>query len=726
MNVWGKNDLHESDSSSSTSEAVEPDRHHHSTVSMQSSTDHLNVDKNSVWRNLSVPSEPLPSRKDRFSNKKLRKSKSTSQNEIKFNANETAANPERKGSRTATRPTGLSVKTTTVFNSSKNHVAGLDTGSNGAPFDGHVAHTSEEIVVPVAKKKTVFMHARTSVRESQEPVQAVVPSPINSELPAVKKTVVFKALGGNNASGATNGANFMPDQGVTQEPTGFVSSSNKKRKVFKASKSISLDNEGNNPNASFVIEEPSLQIIPLDDQEPALDVPLMEEMEQVLQSLKWATPDETADHVPVYKLAPPYEEGFTSDQLEITDFVAEPQMAMNDESSIDHSEAFFRESEPNKFPQGESPKGKKQKRSMALRVKARGKLPIGLSLEGDVLIGTEIERIKNGFRARTLMVKPLQGIRFPIPEEKIDEFTDMLREVVQIARWKHRKVVLSAPVEYVMLRHITVQPMKQKVLKIAIQSEVKNNLSFPFDDPHFDYKVLEDTCVKDPNDSNLDVVIVAAPGKDLEQYANCVRLAGLVPIRLEPGILSLQRLIQSSGESIDPKLLYAIVHLRYDGAEFGFFEGGTLLFMRHMEMRPDSYPHDFFSGDEDASVLTTDALESGTQNDGLPGVIDDFEISAYSADLSSEIDRSLNFVHYNLIKNEMKVQLVYLVCAMLDTEPIVEAMQERMELEIRVIESQLVFERPEQSHVEGATPWTVEGAHYAVTALGLALPEVNG
>ena len=378
-----------------------------------------------------------------------------------------------------------------------------------------------------------------------------------------------------------------------------------------------------------------------------------------------------------------------------------------------------------KEPPVKKQKQPKQKRQLAN--KARGKLPLGMVFDGNTLIFTEIQLIKNGYRARKLVIQELPEIRFPIEEEKVNEFTNILREILKREHWKKRKVVMSAPAEFVMLRHITVPKMAKKVLDVAIKSEVENNVSFPFENPRYDYVMLEETCIAEPHEENQNIVIVAAPGIDLERYVNSTRQAGFVPIRIEPGILGIQRMIMNSGEKIGKKQLYVVLHLRFDGAEFGFFEGENLLFMRHMDQKPADYPRqdfrNFGQGDDQEEAFPIKGINSPLN--ALPGEVEDFDVNSYSADLGYEIDRSLNFVHYNLIKNEATVPLLYLVSAMLDVDLVVTVLKERLEQEIRVVESHLLFERPDRENGEGGTPWTVESAHYAATALGLALPEVE-
>ena len=374
---------------------------------------------------------------------------------------------------------------------------------------------------------------------------------------------------------------------------------------------------------------------------------------------------------------------------------------------------------------GKKQKAPKQKKQLAK--KTRGKLPLGMVFDGNTLIFTEIQSIKNGYRARKLVIRGLSNIRFPIDDDKANEFTEILREILKREQWKKRKVVMSAPSEYVMLRHITVPKMAKKVLTVAIKSEVDNNVSFPFENPRYDYVLLEDTCIAEPGEEHQDVIVVAAPGLDLERYVNCARQAGFVPQRIEPGILGIQRLIMNSVEKIEKKQLDVVLHLRFNGTEFGFFEGENLLFMRHMDQKPADYPHQEFQNF--GEVGSGENLQSNNQVTSinlLPGEVEDFDVHAYAADLGYEIDRSLNFVHYNLIKNDTTVPLLYLISAMLEIDPIVTALQDRLEQEVRVIESQLLFERPEREANPDATPWTVESARFAATALGMSLPEVSG
>ena len=150
--------------------------------------------------------------------------------------------------------------------------------------------------------------------------------------------------------------------------------------------------------------------------------------------------------------------------------------------------------------------------------------------------------------------------------------------------------------------------------------------------------------------------------------------------------------------------------------------------MRHMEQKPADYPRQsfaFYTPDDEPETVPQAEGEVPPQST-LPGVTEEFDVSSYAADLGYEIDRSLNFVHYNLIKNDTTVPLLYLITAMLEIDPIVTTLQDRLEQEVRVIESQLLFERPEREVSPDETPWTVESARFAATALGMSLPEVSG
>lgn len=359
--------------------------------------------------------------------------------------------------------------------------------------------------------------------------------------------------------------------------------------------------------------------------------------------------------------------------------------------------------------------------------KSHGNLPIGLVFEGNTLIFSEIQSIKSGFRGRKLYVKDLQDLSFPIAEDNTDKFTELVQEVVRDAGWKRRKVVMAAPSEYVMLRHTSIAKMSKKVLDVAIRAEVSTNLSFPFEEPYFDYVVLEESSISDTEADNLSVIIVAAPKNDLIRYASCVRRAGLVPVRIEPVILGIQRIVATKIGISDQKLLYAVLNLRFDGAELGIFEGDNLLFMRHIEQKPADYPRQSIPYFAESAMEEVAASElASNESTLLPGEVEDFDERSYASDLSYELDRSLNFVHYNLIKNGLTIGVIYIVSAIVDIDAITESLSGRLDQEIHVIESQLLFERPVQAPETFETPWTVRSARYAASALGLSLPEVKG
>ncbi|PWI58837.1 type IV pilus biogenesis protein PilM [Sulfoacidibacillus thermotolerans] len=331
-------------------------------------------------------------------------------------------------------------------------------------------------------------------------------------------------------------------------------------------------------------------------------------------------------------------------------------------------------------------------------------LPLGLDLNGDLFVVSELK-----FRSSKLLaqqeLKKLVWRRLNeegrwLDEEKRELFTETLAQVVKENHWKGRKVVVSAPSDHLLLRHLSLPSMSNRLLRLAVQTELTHSLQLPFEDPVYDFAVSSGNHVLSRQEGEQDIILLVLPREDVIRISDWIRAAGLRPIRMEPTLLAAQRML---GIKEVQSGLYAIVILRQYGAELGVFDRSDLIFLRQVQLLPADYGL---------------YAESGIEESQLMG---------FASDMSHEIERSLNFFHYNVIQADSHIEHVYVFGSPFYASAVIAALQSRLEQTVQVISPQLgvLHMQSDADQKKSRGVHSAELLHGALVAAGLALSEVS-
>ncbi len=297
-------------------------------------------------------------------------------------------------------------------------------------------------------------------------------------------------------------------------------------------------------------------------------------------------------------------------------------------------------------------------------------LPLGLAIDDKMFIG-ELKRVAGSYELMQCVTLPLPSLGGGDTSahdvaEAWSHHVEELKRAVRNHGWRGRQVALSLPAEQVILRHLSMPPMPKSKLKLAVRAELATSAPLPFDDPIYDFGVAQGAFgMKQEPGGDLDIVVVAASRSEVDWRVDLVRRGGLRPILVEPGLLSAQR---AALFALDVAELHAFVVLRENGVEFGVFAGRDILFMRHVAIRPADYI---------VSRFTTDTVEDEQPTDA-------FDHQAYAVDLGYELDRSINFVQYNLLQGGQSIPLVYVVCGFRLNEDAIAHLSGRLEQQVLV------------------------------------------
>ncbi len=338
-----------------------------------------------------------------------------------------------------------------------------------------------------------------------------------------------------------------------------------------------------------------------------------------------------------------------------------------------------------------------------LRAMGSRMLPLGLDFDGDVFVISELKFRSSGatpkYDAKRVVWRQLNREGFWLDEDKQVLLRHTLLEIVREHRWKGRKVVLSAPSEHLLLRHLSLPRMPKHSLKLAVETELRYSLQLPFDNPIYDYALATNAHVASRHEGEQDVVVLALPRDEVIRASDVVRSAGLRPVRMEPNLLAAERMLGSDQVRAG---IYAILILREDGAELGVFDAGNLIFLRHVQGLPKGYEF---------------------QKEPLT---DNGQILGYASDVSHEVERSLNFVQYNVLASGATIEHVYVFGTPSLMTITINLLQSRLDQIVRAVTPCLAIEAScvVDSQIELVENLETLGQK-AVVSFGLALSEVS-
>ncbi|MCI3922538.1 pilus assembly protein PilM [Paenibacillus sp. TRM 82003] len=241
---------------------------------------------------------------------------------------------------------------------------------------------------------------------------------------------------------------------------------------------------------------------------------------------------------------------------------------------------------------------------------------------------------------------------------------------------KTKRVHLVLPSSLTMVRFLKLPDVAQRDLKRMIDFELRYNIPLPFDKPYYDFMKLPDErqaeshSTADPMATEsawgtqntgtatgqwdlgnqeaavgktdeggeeaapakeCEVMLVAAPLDTIEEYAGLLTSVGLRPASIEIKALSLHRTVECL-KPIEPTSTYVSVDITPTYTDVSIYHNGALRITRNKPMR---FPKEV-------------SVESDAWSQ--------FEFQTACQDLTSEIERFINFYRYSLNHREQEIE----------------------------------------------------------------------
>ena len=152
-----------------------------------------------------------------------------------------------------------------------------------------------------------------------------------------------------------------------------------------------------------------------------------------------------------------------------------------------------------------------------------------------------------------------------------------LQRVFNEAKIKQKEVALSISGQAVIIRKISVPMMTAAELDEQIQWEAEQHIPFDIKDVHVDYQVLR----RHPEQSQMDLLLVAAKRDQINDYAQLARDARLKPIVCDIDAFSIQNLFELS-RGLPPDQTVALINVGANLTSLNIIANGISAFTREI------------------------------------------------------------------------------------------------------------------------------------------------
>ncbi|MFS0561864.1 pilus assembly protein PilM [Terribacillus sp. 179-K 1B1 HS] len=252
--------------------------------------------------------------------------------------------------------------------------------------------------------------------------------------------------------------------------------------------------------------------------------------------------------------------------------------------------------------------------------------------------------------------------------EHADQLTKAVRKLVEENSWKGRKLLFTLPDQAVTLRrHQVPKQLKWEEIKPFLYTELHHTIQLPFEDPVLDFEILEE------GEGSNTILLVAYPGKRVDDFQLAFKEAGLQPVAADLASLSLYRLyMQQYKETTDDHLL--LLQWNRSGLMLTAFHRDMPLFIRQPQTSfgnlQEHMEQDLFYQDEADRAR------------------------AYLEEQMTEIERFMDFYRYSVMNGEAGITKLLVSGDYEQLEDVMDELRQRLQIETVTFRQEMMDELP--------------------------------
>lgn len=252
--------------------------------------------------------------------------------------------------------------------------------------------------------------------------------------------------------------------------------------------------------------------------------------------------------------------------------------------------------------------------------------------------------------------------------------TESLARIFKDAKIRHKAVAIGVSGQAAIIRKISVPLMTTEELDEQIQWEAEQHIPFDIKDVQIDHQVLR----RNPDEGQMDVLLVAAKRDQIEDYAQLVRAAKLRPMVCDIDAFSVQNLFEFT-RGLDPSQTIALINVGASLSSLNIISGGISAFSREIANGGNSVT------DEIQRTLNVprEQAEAYKCGDGQDGIVPEqvLEIVEGASDaIAAEIQRSLDF--FMATGGETDIGRIFVTGGSAGLAPLAQAIEQRSRIPV--------------------------------------------
>ena len=252
--------------------------------------------------------------------------------------------------------------------------------------------------------------------------------------------------------------------------------------------------------------------------------------------------------------------------------------------------------------------------------------------------------------------------------------TELLQKIFKEAKIRQKDVAISVSGQAAIIRKISVPLMTDAELDEQIQWEAEQHIPFDIKDVQVDHQVL----MRNPDEGQMEVLLVAAKRDQIEDYSQLVRAAKLRPIVCDIDAFSIQNLFEVT-RGLDPAQTFALVNVGAVLTSLNVISGGVSAFSREIANGGNSVSEEI----QRTLNIPFEQAEAYKCGDGQDGIVPDevIQIVEGSCDsIAAEIQRSLDF--FMATSGDASIGRLYLTGGCANLAALAQAVEQRSRIPV--------------------------------------------
>ncbi|MFT8322220.1 MAG: pilus assembly protein PilM [Bacillus sp. (in: firmicutes)] len=256
--------------------------------------------------------------------------------------------------------------------------------------------------------------------------------------------------------------------------------------------------------------------------------------------------------------------------------------------------------------------------------------------------------------------------------QDIETLTMILEECIQDWKIAKKQVRFLVPDSSVVIRKLPIpEDVSADEIKGYLYMELGTSIHLPFEDPVFDFYLLEER-----ENKKQQILLFAAPEQNISAFADLLEDVKLSPIAADISAIALYRYYFQTSEPAKEEVAM-LVQMDVKTVNVSIFEQHYPLFMRHLPMEVDEAKWEISRTNEDREEF---------QYTG-----DNQEVYNGLEDIYKELDKVLSFYRYTLNKGEKQVNKMIVVGDHPWLSSVIEQMNERFDYPVMQLTSKSII-----------------------------------